>query len=370
LKPVQKEKFAVWVITPNGLNLAETLRRTVTGMEIFFSRNVSDSAGGGRPFQSLAQTVQDHFHQYSGHVFVMSSGIVVRMIAPLIKDKTVDPAVVVVDDRGRHAISLLSGHLGGANQLTRRVARAIGASAVITTATDVNALPAIDVLALEKGLLIETPRTIKKVNMALLKKERIYVHDPFDLFEGILPNACVWKVGDACARTAGRGYPLAINNAYVYVDDVVRDLPPGVLILRPVHLVAGIGCNRNTPMGEMKTHLEAVFAKHHLALASLNAFASIDLKTDEAGITALAGHYHRPIHYFDREALKRVDAVENPSAMVEKHVGVKSVCEAAAILAAGGGKLIVPKQTTKNVTLAIARTAFSSSESAPAVPII
>jgi cobalt-precorrin 5A hydrolase len=127
--------------------------------------------------------------QYTGHIFIMSTGIVVRVIAPLIRHKTEDPAVVVVDDRGMHAISLLSGHLGGANELAQKIAGIIGAKPVITTATDVNLVPAIDVLAKEKSLFIENPEAIKTVNMALLRGDKIHVHDPFSFLANCLPNS-------------------------------------------------------------------------------------------------------------------------------------------------------------------------------------
>ena len=121
-------------------------------------------------FGSLTEMVAASFRRYEGHVFIMATGIVVRTVAGLLVHKTEDPAVVVVDDRGMFAISLLSGHLGGANRLAGEVAAAIGAQPVITTATDMNAVPAIDVLALELGLRIENPNAIKTVNMALLSR--------------------------------------------------------------------------------------------------------------------------------------------------------------------------------------------------------
>jgi cobalt-precorrin 5A hydrolase len=140
--------------------------------------------------------------------------------------------------------------------------------------------------------------------------------------------------------------------------------------LRPASLTAGIGCNRNTPADEIKSLLEAVFATAGLALASLKCMASIDLKADEDGIIELSREFDLPLVFFKRSELNQVINIENPSTVVEKHVGVKSVCEAAAILAARNGTLIVPKQKTKNVTLAIARIGYSSSASGPAVPII
>ena len=141
----------------------------------------------------------------------------------------------------------------------------------------------------------------------------------------------------------------------IFVDDDVCDLPPRTLVLRPGTLVAGIGCNRNTPCREIRELLLRTLADHDLAPGSLTGLASIDIKADEAGLLELASEMNLPLRFFDREALNQVTTIQNPSEMVEKHVGVKSVCEAAAILASHQGRLIVPKKNTRNVTVAIAR---------------
>ena len=132
------------------------------------------------------------------------------------------------------------------------------------------------------------------------------------------------------------------------------------LILRPPTLTAGIGCNRDTAMQEMKALLERVFEQFHISLHSLIGLASIRLKADEAGLLLLAENMDLPLYFYDRQELNQVKTIENPSLMVEKHVGVKSVCEAAAILAAKNGTLLVPKHSTKNATVALARIGCSS----------
>ena len=301
----------------------------------------------------------------------MSTGIVVRVIAPLVKSKLEDPAVVVVDDQAQHAISLLSGHLGGANALTLKIAGIIGADPVITTATDVNRVPAIDMLAKEKNLLIENPSAIKSVNMALLKGEKIFVHDPFGFLGNSLPHFKTWIYGggnESSNKNHRRNQFEAVPG--IYVDDVATDLPPEVLVLRPASLAAGIGCNRNTATDEMRALLEKVLETNNLVPASLKCIASIDVKSDESGLITLAENLDLPLIFYNRQELNQVEKIKNPSLVVEKHVGVKSVCEAAAILAARDGVLIVPKQSTRNVTVAIARIDFSSWASGPAAPTI
>ena len=355
----QNDKTAIWVITPNGATIAEQIKRHLPEADIYISVKIKTHTNHPLTFGKLSEVIEKKFQQYQAHIFIMATGIVVRMIAPFIQNKMNDPAVVVIDDQGRHVISLLAGHLGGANDLTRKVAGMIEADPVITTATDVNAKPAIDMLAKEKKLTIDNPQAIKAVNMALLTDQQIGIHDPFAVLQDGIPNAVSWTPDDLSKKErATPDEPLKDKAAAIYVDDKQVDLPAHVLVLRPATLVAGIGCNRNTPMEEIKALLNQTFRKYQLAGSSLNRIASIELKADETGLIDLAIALNVPIDFFSRKELNQVEDIQTPSAMVEKHVGVKSVCEAAAILASRMGTLIVPKQTTPNVTVAIARKAY------------
>lgn len=350
-----KHKIALWVVTSNGLTLARRLRRRWPEATVYCSRRLAADGEAGQltPIQGLAETMAEDFHRFQGHIFIMATGIVVRCIAPLLRHKTEDPAAVVVDDQGRFAISLVSGHIGGANLLAEQAADALNAVPVITTATDINAKPAIDMLALECGLKIENPECIKTVNLALLEGAPVMLHDPGGWLGGRLPGAVAFPPDSA------------IDQAVVWVDDVVVDLDSRILILRPPSLVAGIGCNRNTPMVEIRELLHRLLAQFALSRDSLSSIASIDLKSNEAGLRDLAAEMDLPLIFFTQEELARVEDVPTPSAAVAKHVGVPSVCEAAAILAGRNGRIIVPKQHTRNVTVAIARRACMSSASAP-----
>jgi cobalt-precorrin 5A hydrolase len=349
LNTVSENKVAVWAITPNGAALATRIAAAFPAADVYAMDTLAGLPISAVRMRSLAEAVAAHFRRYGGHVFIMATGIVVRAVAGLIVHKTEDPAVVVVDDRGTFAISLLSGHLGGANRLAGRVAAAIGAQPVITTATDVNAVPAVDVLAAELGLEIENPQAIKSVNRALLTGSPVEVHDPWGILAGRIPNAA--------AFSGSRG---AVP-ARVYADDRLAPAPAGALVLRPLSLVAGIGCNRNTRPEEMKDLLLDTLHAAGLARASLRSLASIDLKADEPGLAALAKELKLPLEFFAREQIGRVqDAVPSPSDAVAKHIGVKSVCEAAAMLASRGGTLIVPKRSSRNATVAIARISFTS----------
>jgi cobalt-precorrin 5A hydrolase len=362
MRSSKRKKYAVWAITPNGVRIAKAIAEQLPDVDIFLSAKLFAGEIQATTFGTLVDCVSEQFRRYDGHVFIMATGIVVRMIAPLIQSKLEDPAVVVVDDRGRHAVSLISGHIGGANALAIRIAECIGADPVITTATDVNRSVAIDVLAREKQLVIENPGAIKTVNMSLLKGESICLHDPFDTLQGAIPDAVPWPYAPAMHESAAGGAcPDGTRAAYVFIDDKQVELPAQALALRPRTLTVGIGCNRGTAMEEIKALLERVLEQNHLSRHSLTGLASIRLKADEAGLLALAENLALPLSFYDRQELNQVETIKNPSFTVEKHVGVKSVCEAAAILAAQNGPLVVPKQTTRNATIAVARIASMSS---------
>jgi cobalt-precorrin 5A hydrolase len=341
--------IAIWALTPNAAQLAARLAAMLRESVVFLSRGLEVGLPVGH-FERLAPAVEREFRRHRGHVFIMSTGIVVRMIAPWIRHKTEDPAVVVLDETARHAVSLLSGHLGGANALAREVAALLGATAVITTATDLNQVPAIDVIAAERGLSIENPAAIKAVSMTLLRGGPIGLHDPFGILGGALPAGQVRPLSPGARRSRLEG-----RTPGIFVDDICVDLPAEILVLRPGSLAAGLGCNRGTAAEEMEALLAKALEGHGLAAASLSVLASVDLKADEAGLHDLARRLELPLRYFSRQALNGVGAVPTPSAAARKHIGVHSVCEAAALLATDKGTLVVTKQKTRNATVAIAR---------------
>ncbi len=349
---------AIWALTAGGADLGRRLKSRLVNAQLFVAASVHQADKSAARFERLREAVATAFTQFEAHVFVMATGIVVRTLADLLRHKAVDPAVVVMDETGRYAISLLSGHLGGANALAHKIADLLGAEAVITTATDLRGVPAIDLIAREHGLTIENHDAIRSISAALLRNETILLYDPYGCLRGALVDAEVRVIE---AETMRSGEADLGSHPTVLVDDIQIDLPPEVLILRPASLFVGLGCNRGTPGHEIRDLLAAVLAEYGLAPKSLAGFASVDLKSDEAGIIEVATEFGLPLDFFARDHLALVADIPNPSVAVEKHIGIPSVCEAAALLAAGDGQLIVPKQTTRNVTVAVARRSFSSS---------
>ncbi|MCP3872118.1 MAG: cobalt-precorrin 5A hydrolase [Desulfobacteraceae bacterium] len=337
-----ENKTAVWVLTQGGLSLSQRIKQERNDSVFFVSDRFEDDICDV-PFTSLRECVGMNFNKYPRHLFIMATGIVIRMIADHIRDKTVDPAVVSMDDTGQYVISLLSGHIGGANRLALEIADLTGAEPVISTATDVNKVPAIDMTAQAHGLKIENPEMIKKINMAFLENEKVGLYDPYS----ILPDL----TGCLSDRVLNG---IREYNYRVIIDDCIHD-DNNCLKLRPATLCVGIGCNRGTLESEILGLLKEVFIQKKLSLLSIRHIATIDIKKDENGILSAAESLNVPIAFFENRELDVVKNVKNISQIVKKHTGAKSVCEAAAILAAANGKLIVEKQKTKNVTLAVAR---------------
>ncbi len=338
-------------MTPRGMGLANQVKQALPKADLFASvKLLPDDACPDTctRFSSLAKALAPVWDHYDAHYFVMATGIVVRTIAPLLQDKTKDPAVVCGDEGGNFVISLVSGHIGGANELAAVLSEILEARPVITTATDVNQVPGIDVIARDLNLFIENKAAIKHVSMAFINKEPVPVHDPFGRVTPLLPEALVEDPSGFTHEKTG-----------VWVDYKVCDLPKKVLVLRPKMLVAGMGCRRGVSRKDLENHLRQVFHAQGFSLNSLAKIVSVDLKADEPGLLELARTLHVPIEFYTRDQLDQVKNVPNPSSRVNKHIGVDSVCEAAAILATGQTTLLTPKTASRTATLAIAAIPFT-----------
>lgn len=340
-------RVAVYALTPQGARLGRALARELNGAlgaDLYLPRKLA--APGERVFDSLPALVADIFHTHGGHVFVAACGIVVRAVAPHLRGKSRDPAVVALDQDGRYVVSLLSGHLGGANELARRVAQVTGGTPVITTATDTAGLPSLDMLARDSGLAIENLDAVKTVNGGLLAGQVVQIFDP----EGHL---AIPSEHGARFEWVAAPHLLEPERPAVAVSWREISVPSGTLILRPRAVVAGVGCRKGASAAEILSLLEEIFAAKAVSLKSLALLASIDVKRDEPGLLEAARGLGVDIRFYPAERLAGVKT-PNPSPMPLKHVGVESVCEAAALLAAGTTRLLVPKMKSKTVTAALA----------------
>jgi len=347
--------IAVIAITKGGLRTGRMLCEGCSELQFYVSGRYADRVDiRCTTFEpgELKSLIASLWRKIDGLVLIMATGIVVRMIAPLLESKDKDPAVVVMDDAGRFAISLLSGHLGGANELAERCAFTVGAQAVITTATDANNLPSFDMLAKAHGWIIDNISQVKTLNTLLLDDEEIAVSDQTGQTRSWLHGRGRITFYDTFAEAAN-------SNACGFLFVTNRHLPPPltperVLILRPRNIVLGIGCNRGTTADEIEAVVTHHFNELSLSIKSICTVASVVAKRDEAGLTEFADRLGVPLRCFDSSELSRVAFPSPPSEHALAAVGVAGVAEPAAILASEGGRLLLNKIKSGNVTLAVA----------------
>ncbi len=347
--------FPSWSFSPSSPPLAvHTLTVSSEAARVarelggaFFAPQRFAAGVGAEGFGSFAGHVARAWGAYRGHVFFAACGAVVRAIAPLVRDKAVDPAVVVADPAGRFVVSVLSGHLGGANDLARAVAAVTGGQAVITTATDAAGAPAAEVVAARCGLGLENRAALARVNAVLAEGGRVAVFDPggwFEVGEPELARFFEW-VADPGAIEPGR--------PHVWVDVREAGDVAGRLVLRPRVLAVGVGCRRGASGEAIAAAIRGVLAEKRLSAACVGIVASAEIKGDEPGIAWAARELGAGTRFFSARELDAVD-VPSPSGTVKERVGTKSVCEAAAMLAAGTNRLAVKKRVVGPVTVAVA----------------
>lgn len=334
--------IAVYALTNQGLRLARKITDTLGGTLHVAMRLKQDDA---IPITSLPSHMAETFTQYDGHIFIAAAGIVIRCIAPHIQSKDSDPAVICLDQNGHYAISLLSGHLGGANDLAQQCADIVGGQAVITTATDSAGLPSLDILARDLDMVIGNMDRIKVVNSALLDGNPVQIYDPGNYFA--VPENKLFRFIRHPAEWEQNAPGVWISWREDCPDANALRLYPRVLML-------GIGCRRGVDGMEISQHIFTVFEAAGLSFMSIGGLASIDLKSDEQGLLDNAEGLELTPKFYSKEQLDTVEA-PNPSGTVMRRVGVTSVSEAAAILLSDRGELLVEKTKTQTVTLAVAR---------------
>ena len=326
--------------TQNGRDTAERIAGVLTGAGHECLRYALPKfLGAGDEVLSVKGPAwaEEGFREADALIFCCASGIAVRAIAPWVKDKTTDPAVIVTDDQGRFIIPLLSGHLGGANELAVLIAQALGGIPVLTTATDVHGVFAVDVFAKKNHLKIGDMELAKAVSAALLAGEPVGFCSEFPV-EGRLP----------------KGLTEGSTGLGILISSRADEKPfAKTLQLVPMRYAAGIGCRRGKPCGELEAFLKEQLAACGVSGEELRCIASIDLKKDEPGLTELCDRLKVPFLTYTAEELLAVSGNFTASEFVKTVTGVDSVCERAAVKASGGA-LVVKKTAANGMTFALA----------------
>lgn len=340
---------AIVAITPRGRELALKLAKLID-FPVYLPRTLRRAADEAVPFTALPEILPSLFAQKRQLVLIMAAGIAVRLLAPCLQNKRSDPAVVVLDEGCRFAISLLSGHMGGANELARQIAHYLEGTAVITTATDGAGLRAVDVIARDFNLTIEPFDRVKEYNAAMLRGVTVYLFTdwPASVF-GNLPGFCLLPLSRLGSAGAGQGCRAIITHWLRLPGVTEQDL-----MLRPKNLCVGVGCRRGVPADQIRAAIDQVFSGFNLSPASLAQLASIEQKQDEEGLIGAARQLGVPLRFFPAAAIQAVSVQYEQSNFVAEKMGVGGVCVPTAILAARSSKLLVPKQKLDRITIAVA----------------
>ena len=330
-------RYAIISVSAEGARLGLRLKATLKGDITLYEHQECASGAEANYFKKTAALTSEIFGRYDGLIYIMAAGIVVRSIAAHVVSKASDPAVLCMDECGKHCISLLSGHLGGANKLTREVAAAIGAAPVITTATDVHEKRAPDDIAsvIAAGKRFSWFLDYQVEGAKSIRKRLLDIGISCASSDLINENEF-----DACVIITERN--VKCSKPYVY--------------LRPKNLYVGIGCKRGTSEAFIKKAFYAALEKINVYTYQVASLSSVNLKADEKGLLDFAKHIDRPIHFYTVEELRETEAENHIeiSKFVEKTIGVGNVCQSAALRESMGGKTLLPKTKFASVTIAIA----------------
>lgn len=342
------QTVAILASSNSGVLLARCLKQqleTAAGFKvgIFSSRK----AEGATKVTGVVEYTRDNFNRYDAFIFIGALGICVRAIAPVIQDKYSDPAVVNCDERGVFVQPVLSGHVGGGNELAGLVARLIGARPVITTSSDVQGLWSLDILGREQGWTMEF--VPGKTQQSLAGAISIFVNHE--------PTVLLLETRDEQTDYLEQSKAHFVSIVYDYeeidftacslllaVTPRIFSAPVPSFFYRPKVLCAGLGCEKNIdPEAFVASFIEEM-GKQGLSPLSLKALGTVDFKTQEKAFRLASEKLGIPLHGFTAKLLESVEGVPNPSETVYRKVGVHSVAEASTALLAGESKWVVEKE--------------------------
>lgn len=324
-------KIAVISLTENGRNISRKIADNSGDCTCYaFEKHCGDEI----PFANLGELTAEIFEKYNALIYICACGTAVRVIAPHIVSKFTDPAVIAVDEQGKFAVSLLSGHIGRANALAKKVAKIIGAAPVITTATDIGGKFSPDSFAVANHLHITDTALAKEAAAAVVNGDKIGFYSDFP---------CK-NIPDIFADDAEIGVCVSNNR----VNEPFRK----TLHLITKNIVVGVGCRKNTSPENFALFIFRVLEQNGISIFRICQLNTIDFKKDETAVTEFVKKMNIPANFYSAEQLMNVTGEFSKSEFVMKTVGADNVCERAAAIS--GGKIIIPKQAENGMTLAAA----------------
>jgi cobalt-precorrin 5A hydrolase len=364
-----RRPFAIYAITRHGIAIAERLRAQLPDADLFVSRKLPAASGASPLPLPMGPTLQQTFTEYDCHIFIISVGAVVRMIAPLLQNKKVDPAVICVDDAAQFSICVLSGHVGRGNVFTDRVGGILDARSVVTTASDAIGTLTVDILGRELGWVLDDPdRNVTRACAAVVNAVPVvFVQETGepDWWPADKPLPPGVQYATSIEGIDPNGYEILLIATDRELEQTHSEHWRNAVLYRPKSLVLGLGCDRNIAFEVVERGVQTLLATHGLSVKSVKEIATVTKKSDEPALLALSERYGWPLRLFTAEELDEVKGIENPSDTVMRFVGTRGVSEPAALLAAGAETLLVPKQVYtepdagRSMTMAVARVPFA-----------
>jgi|TARA_B100000959_G_scaffold120723_1_gene126892 cobalt-precorrin 5A hydrolase len=346
------ENVSVLAITKNGINIGEKLKELFPNWDIFVPSKLSNENKSIIWYsEPTSDKIIELFKNSNALICLFSLGAVIRLIAPYLKDKKTDPAVIVIDDKTNFVISVLSGHIGGANELTQEISEKLNALPVITTAADVNKTIAVDLVGREFGWKIDDETTVTKISAHMVNAEPIGVFQQTGnkkWYKELPKNVTIYNSLEELKKSNSK--------AYLIISDTIIDneLAQESVIYRPQSLVIGIGLHWDTTKDTIKDGIEHCLKKFNLSSKCIAKLVSIKKSEDVQGLIDLGEEMKIPVEYVNREELAEI-ITPNPSNTVKAFEGTASVSEAAAIKISNGELIVEKQKFPPNLTVAIAR---------------
>lgn len=346
------EKISILAITKNGVSIGGNLKKLFPDCNVFAPSKLSNQNNEIIWYsEPTSEKIIELFKNNNALICIFSLGAVIRLIAPYLKDKKTDPAVIVIDDKTNFVISVLSGHIGGANELTEKIAKKIGSLSVITTATDVNKTISVDLVGREFNWKIEDDSTVTKISAHMVNEEPIGIFQEAgkkNWYKKLPKNVLMYDNLDELEKSNSK--------AHLIISDKIIDeqIAKESVIYRPPSLVIGIGLHWNTTKETIREGIEHCLEKFNLSPKSIAKLVSIKKPQDVQGLIDLGEEMKIDVEYVNRENLAEISA-PNPSETVKAFEGTASVSEAAAIKVSGGELIVEKQKFPPNLTIAIAR---------------